>query len=91
MNSFNEAWELIRDFCKSKITSVAYKTWIDRIKPIKLDFEKGKAVLLAPNEFHRQTLNKCYTGLLNSAFREIFGAGIDICFKVPEEMSDMNK
>ena len=91
MNSFNEAWELICDFCKSKITSVAYKTWIDRIKPIKLDFEKGSAVLLAPNEFHRQTLTKCYMGLLDTAFREIFGAGIEICFTIPEEMSEENK
>ena len=45
MNSFNEAWDLICEFCKTKITGVAYKTWIDRIEPVELDFEKGKAVL----------------------------------------------
>ncbi len=91
MNSFNEAWDLICEFCKTKITGVAYKTWIDRIEPIELNFEKGKAVLMAPNEFHRQTLNKCYIGLIDSAFREIFGSGIDICFTIPEEIKESSK
>jgi len=91
MNSFNEAWDLICEFCKTKITGVAYKTWIDRIEPVELDFEKGKAVLMAPNEFHRQTLNKCYIVLISSAFREIFGSGIDICFTIPDEIKNLNK
>lgn len=91
MNSFNEAWELICEFCKTKITDVAYKTWINRIQPIELDFDGGKAVLMAPNEFHRQTLNKCYIKLLNSAFSEIFGTGIDICFTIPDETKDSNR
>lgn len=85
MESFNEAWELICDYCKTRITDVAYKTWISRIKPIKLDFDKGTAILMVPNEFHRQTLNRCYIGLLNNAFNEVFGAGIDICLTTPEE------
>ena len=92
MDSFLEAWDLICDYCKTRITDVAYKTWISRIKPIKLDFEAGDAILMVPNEFHRQTLNRCYRNLLNDAFNEIFGSGINICFTVPEEVeSEKNK
>lgn len=91
MNSFNEAWNLICDFCKTRITDVAYKTWISRIEPIELDFDKGKAVLMVPNEFHRQTLNRCYLPLLSSAFNEIFGSGIDICFSIPDEINELNQ
>ena len=87
MESFNEAWEIICDYCKSRITEVAYKTWISRIKPINLDFDNGKAILMVPNEFHRQTLNRCYMPLLNTAFNEIFGSGIDICFVIPEDIN----
>ena len=90
MESFNEAWELICDFCKSRITDVAYKTWISRIEPIKLDFDNGTAILMVPNEFHRQLLNRSYMNLLNSAFSEIFGAGFDICLTVPDEVNDQN-
>lgn len=91
MESFNEAWELICDFCKSRITDVAYKTWISRIEPVKLDFDKGTAILMVPNEFHRQLLNRSYMNLLNSAFSEIFGAGFDICLTVPDEVNTSDK
>ena len=91
MNSFNEAWSLICDFCKTNITDVAYKTWISRIEPVKLDFDEGKAVLMVPNEFHRQTLNRCYKNLLSNAFEQIFGSGIDICFSIPDEIEKAGK
>jgi chromosomal replication initiator protein len=87
MESFNEAWDLICDFCKTRITDVAYKTWISRIEPVKLDFAAGEAILMVPNEFHRQTLNRCYLQLLDSAFNEVFGSGISICFTIPDEVS----
>ncbi len=91
MESFNEAWELICDYCKTRITDVAYKTWISRIKPIKLDFDDGDVILLVPNEFHRQTLCRCYLPLLNDAFNEVFGAGLNICFTVSNELDSDNK
>ena len=85
MESFNEAWDLICDYCKTRITEVAYKTWISRIETVKLAFEAGDAILLVPNEFHRQTLTRCYLPLLNSAFEEIFGSGIHIKLVIPNE------
>ena len=91
MESFNEAWELICDYCKTKITDVAYKAWISRIEPIKLDFDEGDAILMVPNDFHRQTLNRCYLPLLNNAFNEVFGSGINICFTIPNENTSDNK
>lgn len=89
MESFNEAWELICSYCKTRITDVAYKTWISRISPVKIDFDTGDAILMVPNEFHKQTLTRCYTPLLNSAFEEIFGSnGINICFVTPSASSE---
>lgn len=86
MESFNEAWDVICDYCKTRITDVAYKTWISRIEPINLDFDKGEAMLLVPNEFHRQTLTRCYLKLLNEAFGAVFGSSIEIRLTVPEEI-----
>lgn len=85
MESFNEAWKIICDYCKTRITEVAYKTWISRIKPMELDFDKGTATLLVPNEFHKQTLHRCYNQLIKEAFDEIFGTGFDIRFVTPNE------
>lgn len=88
MESFTEAWNLICDYCRSRITDVAYKTWISRIRPVNLDFTQGIAILEAPNEFHRQTLTRCYTSLLNDAFKEVFGSGIEIRICTPEQNTE---
>ena len=86
MESFEEAWGIICSYCKTKITDVAYNTWISRIEPIELDFDKNKAVILVPNDFHRQTITRCYLSLLNEAFEAVFGQIFVIEMKIPEEM-----
>lgn len=91
MESFTEAWGLVCDFCKARITEVAYTTWIHRIRPVSLDFNKGIAVLEVPNEFHLQTLTRCYTSLLQEAFNEIFGEGIQIQLCTPEQLVQNKK
>lgn len=85
MESFNQAWELICEFCKSQITEVAYKTWFSRLKPVSMDFEQGMALIEAPNEFHKQTLLRCYSDLLSEAFQSIFGSKIDFSLCVQDE------
>lgn len=85
MDSFQEAWGMICDYCKQRVTDVAYKTWISRISPVKIDFDTGDAILMVPNDFHRQTLTRCYKDLLNEAAAQIFGSNIEVNFVVPEE------
>ncbi len=86
MDSFEQAWELICDYCKGKITEVAYKTWFSRLKPVSLDFDDGVAVVEAPNEFHKQTLLRCYSDLLQEAFETVFGSKIEFSICVREEL-----
>ncbi len=91
MDSFDDAWEVICSYCKTKITDVAYNTWISRIKPLKLDFESNTAYLVVPNDFHRQTLTRCYIPLLNEAFEAVFDNKFIISFKTPEEVEEYSK
>lgn len=86
MESFHQAWELICDYCRSQITDVAYQTWFSRLKPVSLDFEKGVAIIETPNEFHRQTLLRCYSDLLSQAFQNVFGSQINFSLQVPEQI-----
>lgn len=95
MNSFEEAWALICDYCKSNITEVAYKTWFERLVPIAIDFETGTAIIETPNEFHKQTLLRCYKDLIDEAFENIFSTKLDLKFCVKDEnahkMPDIQK
>lgn len=86
MESFDEAWGLICDYCKSKITEVAYNTWFTRLKPVSIDFENGQFIIEVPNEFHKQTLTRCYSDLLREAFTSVFGLEINYCLCVKEEI-----
>lgn len=87
MDSFNDAWAIICEYCRQNITDVAYKTWISKIEPVKMDFAEGKAILMVPADFHRQTLIRGYLQLLNDAFASVFGEGIEIVFTVPDELA----
>lgn len=73
MESFNEAWDLICDYCRNHITDVAFQTWFSRLKPASIDFAQGIATIEVPNEFHKNTLTRCYSDLLADAFHEVFG------------------
>ncbi|MGX8700882.1 chromosomal replication initiator protein DnaA [Caproiciproducens sp.] len=85
MESFTEVWNLVCDYCKSKITDIAYSTWIKRIEPVNLDFAQGVAVIKVPNELHRQTIKHYYMDMLDEAFTQIFGQKIQIRVCTPEE------
>lgn len=90
MDSFQDAWELICSYLKNEITDVAYNTWISRIKPVRLDFSSNTAYLLVPNDFHRQTITRCYIPLLNKAFEAIFQNKFIIALQTPDELDDGN-
>ncbi len=86
MDSFNETWQLVCDYCKSRITEVAFKTWISRIEPYDIDFNLAQVTLLVPNEFHKETVTRCFIQLLTDSFREIFGQAFQIKLVVPDEI-----
>ena len=88
LESFNEAWELICDYCKGQITEVAFNTWFARIEPVEIDFDQGVATLQAPNIFHKQTLEKGYNTLLTDAVHSVFGPSMKWKLCLKEEIAD---
>lgn len=86
MESFNETWTIVCDYCRRRITEVAFKMWISRIEPYSIDFKIGQVKLLVPNEFHRDTVTRCFLQLLTDAFKEIFGQPFQIRLVVPDEV-----
>lgn len=91
MESFTEVWNLVCAYCKSRITEIAFSTWISRMEPVTLDFAAGVAVLQVPNELHRQTVLHYYMELLGEAFRQIFSQEIQIRIVLPEETEPEQK
>lgn len=88
MDSFNETWPIVCDYCQQRITKVAFQTWISRITPQEIDFDKGQISLLVPNAFHRETVTRCYLSLIRDAFSEIFGQTFEIRLVIPTEIEN---
>ncbi len=86
MDSFNDSWPLVCDYCKQRMTEVAFKTWISRIEPYSIDFSSSLVKLLVPNEFHRETVTRCFMNVLNDAFKEIFGVNFTVRLVTPQEV-----
>ena len=87
MENFKEGWGILCDYLRQekKIVEVAYKTWISRIEPVGIDFEKGVITLMVPNEFHRQTLIRGYLPKFEEAYEAVLGTRFETIFLIPEE------
>ena len=76
MNTFEEVWENVCDYCKDEISGVAYNCWIKTLSPVKLH---GKvAVASAPTKYQRDLTESHYKELLERAFSEVFGFQVSV-------------
>ena len=56
MDSFNEVWNNVCEFCKSEMTQVAYNSWIATLSPVGMS--DGKAILSAKSSFQRNIVTE---------------------------------
>ena len=76
INSFDEVFEMVSEYCKSEISEVAHKVWIRDIRPIKLE---GSTVYLGvKTDFKKKILEERYLKLLHTAFETVLGFEINI-------------
>ena len=85
MESFLEAWDLICDYCKKQVTDVSYETWFSKLVPISLDFGAGVAIIQAPNEFNKSTIERGFHKCLNDAVQSVFGEAFTYKLITPME------
>lgn len=78
MESFDEVFNLVKEYIRGKISDVAFDVWIDCIKPYK--YEDGKAYLYVKTSFQSGIIKEKYSDKLNEGFKEVLG------FEIPFEM-----
>lgn len=86
MESFNDVFTKVCDYCKDKISSVGYNLWIQVIKPISFDGEH--AVLYVKSDFQKKIITEKYMDLLLKAFEHVLGFNIEIDVKCDDELSN---
>ena len=88
MESFHQAWNLVLDICKDKMTDIAFNTWLIKIKPSSLNLGDKLVKLEVPNDFYKKTIENCYIKILKEAFKEVFGIDFDIQIICYQEKKD---
>ena len=83
MESLNDVWEAICEYCKTQISEVAFNVWIGVLNPIR--FSDGEIVLSVRTSFQKGIIEENYTKLLLSAFQELFGFPVKIVIVSEEE------
>ena len=86
MDSFEEIFDYVSDYCKTQMTEVAHNLWIKDIAPIKLTSEYVR--LGVNTEFKKNIVEEKYSELLGKGFERVLGFPVEIrieCIK-PEEV-----
>ena len=86
MESFNEVFDLVRDFCKGKMSAVAYDMWIKDIQPEKMDGTTAR--LSVSSGFKRNIVLEKYSALLSQAFEQVMGFPVEIVVDSQEATKD---
>ncbi|MBR5015785.1 MAG: ATP-binding protein [Clostridia bacterium] len=75
MESYSEAWALVKDYCKDKVSATIYSLWLEPLTMV--SFEDNKITLLA-NTFQAGVVKSKFLDLLNEAFEATMGFPIEI-------------
>lgn len=78
MESFNDLWQAVLDYCRQRITQTAFNLWISRIEFT--SFEASTVTLTLPNRMFMDVVIPQYTELLTQAFENVMGFTVNISF-----------
>lgn len=88
MNSYNEFWEAVRNYCKENMNSIAFNMWIEPLKLI--NFGADRVTVAAP-AFKIELIMTKYRNLIEEAFFNVMGFNVELELipfeNVPKEVS----
>ncbi len=86
MDSFEEIYSLVSDYCKTQMTEVAFNLWIKDIIPMKLTSEYVR--LGVNSEFKQNIVSEKYKDLLSRGFERVLGFPVEVRIEcvLPEEV-----
>ncbi len=80
MDSFDEIFDLVKEYCKTQMTDVAYNLWIKDIEPVRLTVDE---VFLSVNsEFKQNIVSEKYKELLSKGFEGVLGFPVEVTIEL---------
>lgn len=76
MESFKEVWQTVYDYCKTRISEVAFNVFIDCISPVRL--ESNQAILSVRSSFQRNIIQEKYEETIRDGFLSALGFPVSL-------------
>lgn len=83
MQSLEQCFDAVKDYCRSQLVETTYNIFIRDIAPRSLS--GGTAVLVAPSEFQQNMINERYIALLSAGFQAVLGFEVSIEIVTPDQ------
>ena len=80
MDSFDEIFDLVKEYCKTQMTDVAYNLWIKDIEPVRLTVDE--AFLSVNSEFKQNIVSEKYKELLSKGFEGVLGFPVEVTIEL---------
>lgn len=78
MDSFNDVWQAVLDYIRSKVNETAYNLWI---KIVKFDgYNNSTVTLRFPKPMHLEIVTSQYGDLFSEAFENVLGFKVNISY-----------
>lgn len=81
MNSFDEVFFAVKEYCKQHLAGATYALFIDGIQPVA--FDSTVATLSIGTDFLKGIVETRYSDLLREAFQQILGFDVQISLVLP--------
>lgn len=85
MDSFEELFSMVKEYCKTQMTEVAYKIWIKDIAPV--SFDNDFVVLGVSSDFKKNIVTEKYKALLSKGFEQTLGFPVEVNIEVIDDDS----
>ena len=85
MDSFEELFSMVKEYCKTQMTEVAYKIWIKDIAPV--SFDNDSVVLGVSSDFKKNIVTEKYKALLSKGFEQTLGFPVEVNIEVAADDS----
>ena len=88
METFNDIWENVLEYCKQRVNATAYKLWIQIVKFD--DFNNSTVTLRFPKQMHISIVVSQYNDLFEEAFENVLGFKVKIKYVSDESEAQAN-
>ena len=89
MESFNDVFLAVKDYCSQRIVSASYKLFIEPLEFGRLDGDR--AFLIAPNLWLKGVVEDRFIPILTEAFEEVLGFTLVLKIELTEDAEEKNE